>query len=122
MRMAPDWLIVGEVRTGWTALSLFRAQMSDHPGISTFHAEGAEAAVHRMSVIMFADAQVRMEAAKEIFVQSVDLVVQVGWLAGKRKILAVWETEPEMNAGNVVFRQVYQAGEVELGRLSRRRE
>ena len=122
MRMAPDWLIVGEVRTGWTALSLFRAQMSDHPGLSTFHAEGAEAAVHRMSVIMFADAQVRMEAAKEIFVQAVDLVVQVGWLAGKRKILAVWETASEMKAGNVVFRQVYQAGEVELGRLSRRRE
>jgi hypothetical protein len=50
MRMAPDWLIVGEVRTGQAALSLFRAQMSDHPGLCTFHAEGAEAAVHRMSV------------------------------------------------------------------------
>ena len=122
MRMAPDWLIVGEVRTGWTALSLFRAQMSDHPGLCTFHAEGAEAAVHRLSVIMFADAGVHMEAAKEIFVQAVDLVVQVGWLAGKRKVIAVWETEPEMEAGNVVFRQVYQPGDTELGRLSRRRE
>ncbi len=80
MRMAPDWLIVGEVRTGQAALSLFRAQMSDHPGLCTFHAEGAEAAVHRMSVIMFADAQVPLEAAKEIFAQAVDLVVQVGWL------------------------------------------
>ena len=107
MRMAPDWLIVGEVRTGQAALSLFRAQMSDHPGLCTFHAEGAEAAVHRMSVIMFADAQVRMEAAKEIFAQAVDLVVQVGWLEGKRKIIGVWETAPEMKAGNVVFRQVY---------------
>ena len=122
MRMAPDWLIVGEVRTGWTALSLFRAQMSDHPGLSTFHAEGAQAAVHRIAVIMFADAQVSMEASREIFSQAVDLVVQVGWLAGKRKILGVWETTPEMKAGNVVFRQVYREGEVELGRLSRRRE
>ena len=122
MRMAPDWLIVGEVRTGWTALSLFRAQMSDHPGLSTFHAEGAQAAVHRIAVIMFADAGVSMEAAKEIFVQAVDLVVQVGWLDGRRKILGVWETTPEMKAGNVVFRQVYRGGEVALGRLSRRRE
>lgn len=32
MRMAPDWLIVGEVRTGQAALPLFRAQLSDHPG------------------------------------------------------------------------------------------
>ena len=122
MRMAPDWLIVGEVRTGWTALSLFRAQMSNHPGLCTFHAEGAKAAVHRMSVIMFADAQVQMEAAKEIFIQAVDLVIQMGWLDGKRKILGVWETVQEMKAGNVVFSQVYQAGEVELGRLSRKRE
>ena len=122
MRMAPDWLIVGEVRTGWTALSLFRAQMSDHPGLSTFHAEGAQAAVHRIAVIMFADAQVSMEASREIFTQAVDLVVQVGWLDGKRKILGVWETTAEMKAGNVVFRQVYRAGEAELGGLSRRRE
>ena len=121
MRMAPDWLIVGEVRTGWTALSLFRAQMSDHPGLCTFHAEGAEAAVHRMSVIMFADAQVQMEAAKEIFIQAVDMVVQVGWLDGKRKILGVWETIPEMKAGNVVFRQVYHSGEMELGQITRKR-
>ena len=78
--------------------------------------------MHRMSVIMFADSGVRMEAAKEIFIQAVDLVVQVGWLAGKRQVLGVWETEPEMKAGNVVFRQVYKVGEVELGRLSRRRE
>ena len=121
MRMAPDWLIVGEVRTGQAALSLFRAQMSDHPGLSTFHAEGAQAAVHRMAVIMFADAQVRMEAAKEIFVQAVDLVVQVGWLEGRRQILGVWETAPEMKAGNVVFRQVYKPGEAELCRINRRR-
>lgn len=122
MRMAPSWLIVGEVRTGWSALSLFRAQMSDHPGLCTFHAEGPEAAVHRLSVIMFADAQVHMEAAREIFVQAVDLVVQVGWLEGKRKILGVWETEFEMRAANVEFRQVYKAGERELRRLSRWRE
>jgi pilus assembly protein CpaF len=122
MRMAPDWLIVGEVRTDQAALSLFRAQMSDHPGLSTFHAEGAEAAAHRMAVIMFADAQVRMEAAKEIFIQAVDLVVQVGWHAGKRKILGVWETIPELKAGNVAFRQVYQIEEVGFGRLSRQRE
>ena len=85
------------------------------------HAEGAETAVHRMAVIMFADAWVHMEAAKEIFIQAVDLVVQVGWLGGKRKILGVWETEPEMKAGNVVFRQIYRPGDTELGRLSRQR-
>jgi hypothetical protein len=75
-----------------------------------------------MSVIMFADAGVRMEVAEEIFIQAVDLVVQVGWLGGMRRIIGVWETMPELKAGNVVFRQVYKAGEMELGRLARRRE
>ena len=35
-------------------------------------------------------AQVRVEAAKELFAQAVDLVLQVGWPAGKRKIADVW--------------------------------
>ncbi len=74
-----------------------------------------------MSVIMFADAQVRMEAAKEIFAQAVDLVVQVGWLEGKRKIQGVWETAPEMKAGNVMFRQLYKHGENDLGSIGRKR-
>jgi pilus assembly protein CpaF len=121
MRMAPDWLIVGEVRTGQAALSLFRAQMSDHPGLCTFHAEGAQAAVHRMAVIMFADAQVRMEAAREIFAQAVDLVVQVGWEQGRRRILAVWETHPQLQDGQVVFRPLYAAGETQLAPASRAR-
>jgi pilus assembly protein CpaF len=121
LRMAPDWLIVGEVRTGWTALSLFRAQMSDHPGLCTFHAEGAQAAVHRLAVIMFADAQVSMEAAREIFVQAVDLVVQVGWQEGKRRILGVWETQSDLEAGNVGFKKIYQPGEAGVQRVGRRR-
>ena len=67
---------------------------------------------------MLSDAGVDMEAAKEIFAQAVDLVVQVGWRDGRRRILGVWETEPEMKAGNVGFRQVYQAGDVGLDRLN----
>jgi hypothetical protein len=58
--------------------------------------------------------------ARSVFVLSLgDLV---GWLEGKREILSVWETVPEMKAGNAVFRQVYRVGEVELGRLSRLRQ
>ena len=110
MRMNPKWLIVGEVRTGAAALSLFRAQMSDHPGLSTFHAEGPEHAVFRMSVIMFADAQVRMAAAKAIFAQAVDLVVQAGWLEGRRQILGVWEVAG-LEGGDVAFNQLYRPGE-----------
>ncbi len=121
MRMAPNWLIVGEVRTGNAALSLFRAQMSDHPGLSTMHAESPEAAIHRLGVIMWADAQVRIEAAKEMFAMSVDLLVQVGWREGRRQVTGMWEVLPELKAGNVVFRPLYQIGQAGLEETSRKR-
>ncbi len=120
MRMAPQWLIVGEVRTGDAALALFRAQMSDHPGLSTFHAESPQHAVFRLAVIMFADAQVRMEAAKAIFEQAIDVVVTVGWADGKRRVLAVHEVAG-FKGGDVKFRQVYRYGDTSMEPLTRER-
>lgn len=110
MRMAPQWLIVGEVRTGDAALALFRAQMSDHPGLSTFHAESPQQAVTRMALIMFADAGVEPQAAKEIFAQAVDQVVQVGWRDGKRQLLGVWRVAGLRN-DTVVFESLWEKTE-----------
>ncbi|MDR7574306.1 MAG: ATPase, T2SS/T4P/T4SS family [Armatimonadota bacterium] len=120
MRMSPNWLIVGEVRRGDAAMALFRAQMSDHPGLSTFHAEGPEEAVFRLAVIMFADVGVRMEAAKAIFAQAVDLVVQVGWRDGRRRILGVWEPDRQLHGGDVKFRKLWLYGEPEMAPITRR--
>ena len=121
MRLAPTHVIVGEVRTGNAALSLFRALMSDHAGLTTFHAEGPEEAVFRLGVIMFADAQVKFEAAKGLFAQAIDLVVQVGWREGKRKGLGVWEVAGQTAAG-VKFNPLWQPGEEKMALPSRRRE
>ncbi len=120
MRMSPRWLIVGEVRTGDAAMSLFRAQMSDHPGLSTFHAEGPEETVFRLAVIMFADLQVQMPAARSIFAQAVDVVMQVGWAEGRRALLGVWEVERELKQGEVVFRKLYSRGDAMLQPFTRR--
>jgi pilus assembly protein CpaF len=121
MRMNPRWLVVGEVRQGDAGLALFRAQMSDHPGLSTFHSEGPEEAVFRMAVILFTDAGVRMEAAKAIFAQAVDLIVQLGWLNGRRQMIGVWEVAPMLKGGDVQFRRVYTPGDPELAEIERRR-
>jgi len=120
MRMSPRWLIVGEVRTGDAAMSLFRAQMSDHPGLSTFHAEGPEETVFRLAVIMFADLQVQMQAARSIFAQAVDVVMQVGWAEGKRALIGVWEVSRELVQGEVVFRKLYSRGDAMLQPFTRR--
>jgi hypothetical protein len=51
----------------------------------------------------------------------VDLVVQVGWQEGKRRVLGVWETLPDLDGGNVVFRRVYLLGDADMGEVSRSR-
>ena len=125
MRMSPKWLIVGEVRTGDAAASLFRAQMSDHPGLSTFHADSPEAAVERMALIMFMDARIQMPAAKSLFAMGVEALCQVGWITtpeGKRKraLIGVWEVEPKIKNGDVIFKQLYGYGDSEMKPLIRR--
>lgn len=114
MRMSPKWLIVGEMRRGDAVAALFRAQMSDHPGLSTFHAEGPESAITRLNLLLFNDVGVRSEGAKEMFVQAVDMIVQVGWSAGERSMIGVWEVEKILKGGNVQFRQLYKPGDLEL--------
>ena len=119
MRMSPRWLIVGEVRKGDAAMSLFRAQMSDHPGLSTFHAEGPGQAVFRLAVILFSDVGVEMSAARAIFAEAVDLVVQVGWLDSRRQLIGIWETGQASDSG-VTFRQLYAPGETTMQPFRRR--
>ena len=123
MRMSPRWLIVGEVRTGDAALALFRAQMSDHPGLSTFHAKSPADAVGRMAVLMMADAGVAMSAGVYLFERAVDLVVQVGWQGDVRRIVGVWETDGVVQEGDLAqvnFRPVYTQGDEGLAPLTRR--
>jgi hypothetical protein len=47
--------------------------------------------------------------------------MQVSWLEGKRRILEVWETLPELEARNVAFRKVYQQGNENLEEVFRKR-
>ena len=108
MRMTPDWLVVGEVRTGNAAMSLFRAQMSDHPGLSTFHAESPGAAVHRLAVIMDSDAGVKGDASKALFAMAVDLVMQLGYdRFGQRRVTEIAEVGRSLRGGMVQFKRLF---------------
>ncbi|GAP06157.1 Flp pilus assembly protein, ATPase CpaF [Anaerolinea thermolimosa] len=122
MRMSPKWLIVGEVRTGDAAAALFRAQMSDHPGLSTFHAEGPEAMVSRMALIMGVDAKIERMNAKELIAQGIEVLVQVGVprSGDRRRLIGVWEIQPELKGGNVTFEPLYAYGEQNMKTIHRR--
>lgn len=110
MRMAPSHILVGEVRTGDAALSLFRAFMSDHSGLATFHANGPMEALIRLGVVMFADAGVPFEASRTMFVQAIQQVVHIGFAEGQRRVLGVYGVRPETNtAHDVRFEPVWQS-------------
>jgi pilus assembly protein CpaF len=94
--------------------------MSDHAGLTTYHAEGPEEAVFRMGVHMYADAGVRMDAARALFAQALDLVVQIGWRADRRAALGVWEVAG-LQGGDVCFRPLWSPGDAELAPPTRRR-
>ena len=111
MRMTPRWLIVGEVRQGAAGASLFSAQMSDHPGLSTIHALSPKAAVKRLSLLMHLDpatAPMSQVAIKELFAEAVDVLVQIQVVHGVRRIVRVVEVEPELNKnGDVGMRDLW---------------
>jgi pilus assembly protein CpaF len=112
MRLSPRWLIVGEVREGGAALDLFSAQMSGHPGLSTFHAQSPEEAAERIALMMFMERQVGLEAARSFFSAAVDVVVQLGWAEnGQRKLLGVWGVRDHLREGRVAFEELWLAPE-----------
>ncbi len=119
MRMSPDWLIVGEVRTGDAALTLFRAQMSDHPGMSTFHAESPEFAIYRVGNLLISDTQeTDMKNAKSTFAMAVDVVVQIGWEGRERRIIGIYEVEKMLKDDEVEIHPLYKIGDERMKPLS----
>ena len=71
-----------------------------------------------MCVIMYADAGVSYQAARGMFAEALDLVVQVGWREGVRRGLGVWEVAG-LNGKNVSFRQLWKPGEEQVQAPSR---
>lgn len=110
LRMSPEWLIVGEVRTWHAGGWLLRAQTSDHAGMSTVHADSPRAAVRMFELLARLEGNVDdARAVRELFAMAVDVVVQVGFdRHGVRRVLEVVEVQPELEDGEVVFRPIWR--------------
>ena len=96
MRMAPDRLIVGEVREGGAAMALFRAMMSDHSGMTTFHSDSPMAMMRRLGSILRGDVGLPADTVPSLTEQAVDVYVQIGWAeegdhTRTRAVLGVYE-------------------------------
>jgi pilus assembly protein CpaF len=114
MRMSPDYLIIGEVRDGRAAMSLFRALMTGHSGACTFHADSPREAARRLATVMGADAGVRSHEANQMIADAVDLLVQIGIRHETRRVTAIANLAKELKNGDVWFDPIYRYDETSL--------
>src|SRR5213078_2686819 len=93
LRMRPDRIIVGEVRSG-EALDMLQAMNTGHDGsMTTIHANNTRDALGRLEVmIAMAGYDIPMRALRQQVSSAVQLIVQASRLAGgKRKVTRVSE-------------------------------
>jgi pilus assembly protein CpaF len=107
MRMSPDYLIIGEVRDGLAAMSLFRALMTGHSGACTFHADSPREAVRRLATIMGADTGVKPHEANQMICDAIDVLVQIGIREEVRRVVAISRVGKELKNGDVWFENGY---------------
>ncbi len=108
LRMAPDYLILGEVRDGQAGLSLFRAMMTGHSGACTFHADSPREAVRRLTTVLGADTGMQTQDAIQLISEAVDLLVQIGLRGEVRRVTVIANLAKGPRNGDVAFLPIYR--------------
>lgn len=93
LRMRPDRIIVGEVRSG-EALDMLQAMNTGHDGsLTTVHANTPKDSLSRLeTMVMMAGMELPSRAIKEQITSAINLIVQVARLSdGSRKIIKITE-------------------------------
>ena len=124
LRMRPDRIVVGEVRSG-EALDMLQAMNTGHDGsLTTVHANSPRDSISRLeTMVMMAGMELPIRAIREQISSAVDVIVQLARLRdGSRRIVQITEVVG-MEAGDVVSMQDlytfdYGAGRDAYGRFS----
>jgi pilus assembly protein CpaF len=93
LRMRPDRIVVGEVRSGET-LDMLQAMNTGHDGsITTAHANTSRDLISRLeTMVLMAGMELPLKAIREQIASAVDLIVQQSRLRdGSRKITSITE-------------------------------
>jgi pilus assembly protein CpaF len=111
MRLSPDFLIVGEARSGEALEALFSAMTTGHSGASTFHAESPRDTVERVITEMGMHSQARPAEIQRTFASAIDLHVQIGIRYDKRRIISIMNVAKELKDGKVFFEPIWKYDE-----------
>ena len=92
LRMRPDRIVVGEVRSG-EALDMLQAMNTGHEGsLSTCHANGPAEALHRLeTMVLMGDVDLPHGVVREQIASAVDLVVHIARSPSGRRVTEVAE-------------------------------
>ena len=116
LRMRPDRIIVGEVRSPREASALLEAISTGHDGsLTTLHAGSAVGALDRLELLLARSGDVAPDAISRFVSRAFDIVVQVA--RAKTGVRLVREIAAVENAGPVV---VWRSGEASIRQLPSR--
>jgi len=93
LRMRPDRIIVGEVRSG-EALDMLQAMNTGHDGsLTTTHANSPRDALSRIeTMVLMSGMELPLRAIREQIASAIDIVVQQSRMRdGTRKVLSISE-------------------------------
>jgi pilus assembly protein CpaF len=111
MRLSPDFLIVGEARSGDALEALFSAMTTGHSGASTFHAESPRDTVERVITEMGMHSQARPAEIQRTFASAIDLHVQIGIRHDQRRVLSICNVAKELRDNKVFFEFIWKYDE-----------
>lgn len=109
LRMRPDRIIVGEVRSG-EALDMLQAMNTGHDGsLTTAHANSPRDVLSRLeTMVLMAGMDLPMRAIREQISSAIDLVIQQSRMRdGSRKITHITEVQ-RMEENTIVLQDIYQ--------------
>lgn len=105
LRMRPDRIIVGEVRSG-EALDMLQAMNTGHEGsMTTVHANSPRDALHRLeTMVLMAGYELPLKAIREQISSALDVIIQLERMRdGSRRVIEV--TEVQGMEGDVIITQ-----------------
>nr|WP_092075030.1 CpaF family protein [Dendrosporobacter quercicolus]NSL49995.1 CpaF family protein [Dendrosporobacter quercicolus DSM 1736]SDN27884.1 pilus assembly protein CpaF [Dendrosporobacter quercicolus] len=121
LRMRPDRIIVGEVRSG-EALDMLQAMNTGHDGsLTTAHANSPRDVLSRLeTMVLMAGMELPVKAIREQISSAIDLIIQQSRLRdGSRKITHITEVQ-KMEGDVIVLQDIFrfvQAGVDESGKI-----
>ena len=107
LRMRPDFIVIGEVRSG-EAIDMLQALNTGHCGASSGHANSPEDMMSRLETMVLMGMEMPLAAIRGQIASALDIIVHLGRLPdGSRKVLKIVEVVG-VEEGEILLKTLYE--------------